>query len=131
MGKSGVRRNVVLVHQTGVARRHQRAAILHVKLERVGFDSGEQAQRGRQHQLVGGKIVRRPRKIHRDVPVVQRAVKELYVVAQIEMRVGLSRQGERPVVVVAVKDASFGHDFGPLQHRRQPFDSSPIWLISW
>ncbi len=37
---------LMFVHQAGVERADQRAAVLHVKLQPVGFAAGEQVQRG-------------------------------------------------------------------------------------
>ena len=50
----------------------------------------------------------RPGEIHRDIPVMQRGVKELDVLAQAEMLVGLHRLLQRPIVIVAVENAGAG-----------------------
>ena len=112
---------MVLVHQTGIERADQCAAVLNVEFEQVRFAAGEQFQRRRNHQFVFRQVLGGPREIHRDVPVVERVVKELDVLPMIEIAVGLRSLLQRPFVFVAEENARFRHDPGSLEHRRQQF----------
>src|SRR5208282_1573486 len=119
--KTGVGGDGMLVHQPGVEGADERAAVLDVKFQAVGLGGGEQMQRRRENNLVLKNILARPRKIHRDVAVVQRVVDELNVLAQVEIFVGLVRLLQRPVVFVAVKNADFGNNPGVLEGGREQF----------
>jgi hypothetical protein len=63
---AGVGRDVVLVDQAGVECADERAAVLDVKFEAVGFGGGEQMQRRRENDFVLRQILGRPREIHRE-----------------------------------------------------------------
>ena len=112
----------MLIHQPGVARADQRPAVLHIQLQQVRLPARHQVQRRREHQLVFGQILRRPREIHRDVAMMQSVVKKLHVFAQVEMLVRLHRLLHRPVIVMAVKDADIRHHFRALERRGQQLD---------
>ncbi len=119
--KSGVGRDAVFVHQAGVERADERAAVLDVKFQPVGVAGGQQMQRRREDDFVFRQILVRAREIHQDIPVVQRGVDELNVLAQAEKfvrRIGLL---QRPFVVVRVNDARFGGDLGVLERGREDF----------
>ena len=55
--KAGIRRDAVLVHQAGVERADERAAILHVKFQAVGVAGGKQMQRRREDDFVSRQIL--------------------------------------------------------------------------
>src|SRR6185436_16098078 len=98
---AGVGGDVMFVHQAGVKSSHQRAAVLDVKLQQIRFAPSQQLQGRSDDDFVFGQILGRPREIDGDVPVVQRVVEELNVLAQMEMFVGLLDELQVPIVVVA------------------------------
>jgi len=104
MRVAGIRRHIVLIHQPGVESAHQRAPILDVELEAVGFAPCEQMQRGGDDQLIAGKILGRPGEIDQDIAVVKRGVKQENVLAQAEVGIELMRLLQGPIVVVAIQD---------------------------
>ena len=81
MREAVVGRDVVFVHQAGVAGGHQRAAVLHVELEQVRLPAGQQVQRGGEDELVFGEVLGGAGEIDRDVAVVQGVVEQLEVLA--------------------------------------------------
>ena len=89
--KPGVGRHVVLIDQAGIERGHKRAAVLDIELEQVRFAARQQVQGRGENQFVLGEVFRGPGKVHRDVPVMQRIVVKLDVLALVEMLVGLHR----------------------------------------
>ena len=119
---AGVGRDAVLVDEAGVEGADERAAVLDVEFQAVGFPGGKQMQRWRDDDFVLRQILGGPSEIHRDVAVVKRVVDELDVFAQAEKFVGLVGLLQRPVVVVAVKDADFRDDFRVLQRGREHFE---------
>src|SRR5689334_19456738 len=102
---AGVGRHVLLIHEAGVEGSDQGAAVLDIKLEPIRLAPREQMQRWRKNKFVAREVFGGPRKIHRDIAIVQRVVKELNVLAEAEEFVWLHRLLQRPVVVMAVKDA--------------------------
>ena len=86
---AGVRRDVVFVHESGVESGHERAAVLDVELQQIGFPAREQAQRRGKHDFVAGQILRGPGEIDRDVAIMQGRVEKLDVVPIGEGRVRL------------------------------------------
>jgi hypothetical protein len=92
----------MFVHQAGVAGRDEGPSILHVEFQCIGLHGGKQAERRRDDELVLGQILVGPGEIHRDVPVVQRGVIKLHVLAQGKVLVRLAGQGQGPIVVMRV-----------------------------
>src|ERR1700743_2369835 len=82
VGESSVRRDGAFVHQAGVKRADQRAAVLDVQLEAVSIAAGKEMQRWGEDDLVFGKIFAGARKIHGDIAVMQRVVYQLNMFAQ-------------------------------------------------
>ena len=72
-------------------------------------------------QFVPGKILGWAREIDGDIAAVKRAVIHQYVFPEIEVLVELLGLLEGPLVIVAVENAGFRHDFGPLQNWTQQF----------
>jgi hypothetical protein len=114
---TGVGRDVVFVHQAGVERRHQRAAILDVELEQVGLAARQQMQGGGDDELVFGEFLGGMAEIDRDIAVVQRVVEELEMFALLEQVVGLRPQLQGPVVFLANDQGHLGDDPGILEQR--------------
>ena len=108
MRKTAVRHDVVFVHQPGVERADQRAAVLDKQFQPVGVAAGNQVQRRRKDNLVFRQILVRPREVHQDVAVMERIVDELDVLAQAEQLARLVGLRQHPFVVVRVEDADFG-----------------------
>ena len=81
--------------------------------------SGQQVQGRRDHQLVLGEVVGRPREIDRDVPVMERVVEEHQVLPLLEQAGRRLGQLERPFVGVTEQDRHLGPDLGALEHRGQ------------
>ncbi len=118
---TGVRGDVVLVDEAGVAGADERATVLDVKLQAVGFGGGKQMERWGDDELVLGEILGGPREIHLQVASVQCAVKKPDVLVQVEKLVWLVGLLQRPVIVMAVEDANVGDDLGALDDRREQF----------
>ena len=76
-------------------------------------------QRRGKDKLVARQVLGGPREIHRDIPVMQRVVEELDVLAQAEELVRLHRLLQRPIIVVAVEDAGFRLHARAFDGRRQ------------
>src|SRR5205085_9144870 len=78
---AGIGRHVMLIHETRVECSDQRASVLNVEFEAVRFAAGEQMQGWGENQLVTREVFRGARKIHGDIPIVQRIVEKLDVLA--------------------------------------------------
>src|SRR5882724_9419528 len=76
-------------------------------------------ERRRDDQLIAGKVLGGPRKIHRNIAVMKGVVEKLDMFAEAEMFVRLHWLLQRPIIVVAVEDTSFGLDVGPFDGRSQ------------
>ena len=119
---AGVRRDAMLVDETGVKSSNERPAVLDIELEAVGFAGGQQVERRRNDNFILRQILRRAGKIHRNVAVVQRIINELDVLAEAEKFVGLVGLLQRPLIFMAVENADLGHDLGALERGRKEFE---------
>src|SRR6476620_2936148 len=78
-------------------------------------------KRWRNDELVVREIFGRPRKINRDVFIMQGGVEEEQVLAQVQVFVGLAGLLHHPFVVMAVENAYVSLDVGVLEWRREQF----------
>ncbi len=87
-----------------------------IKLETIGFATRKQVERWRKNKLIAGEVFDGPGEINQNIAIMQRGIKKLNMLAKIEKFVrliGLLLQ--RPFVVMAVKNASFGLDMSILE----------------
>src|SRR5436190_7535058 len=119
MGVTAVRCHVVFVHQARVECDDQRAAVLNIKFKPVGFTPRQQMERRREHNFILRQILRRTREINGNISVVEGAIEEQDVVAQIKKLVWLVGLLQCPLVIVAVENTGFSSYARALQRGRQ------------
>src|ERR1700722_16440496 len=76
----------------------------------------------RDDEFIFRKVLGGPRKIYRDIAMMQSIIKKLDVFAQAEVFIGLHGLLQRPIIIMAVEDADVRDNFRALDGGSEEFE---------